>query len=216
MRAGIGRVGSLRSAMSSPGRVIRIVLLPSYGGAGMGRSTTFQFRLRTMLLILAAIAIVLMPYGWTARHRTAVQDIRRAGGFVVFEHKEADGRSDRYVMTQDAGGVFRRALVFVYGKELLDAPVSVMFIGPEINDQVLKDVIDPLRQLPTIRSVQFGGDTKVTDDGVRLLESVPQLESALVQAQTSTFFIWSRDELAVVKKPESTNLLDEESDRTMR
>jgi len=170
---------------------------------------TLRFRLRTLLLILTAIAIVLMPYGWAARQRAAVRDIRRAGGFIVFERTDVDGCSIRYVMTKDAGDVFRQALVFVYGKELLDAPVNVMFFDPEINDQVLKRVLRPLRQLSTIRTVQFGGDTQVTDDGVWLLNCVPHLETALVEARSSTFFLWSRDEKRVVRKTLAPELLDE-------
>lgn len=120
-----------------------------------------QFRLRTLLALIAACCLAL---GWKAeaafRQRQAVAAIVARGGRVGYEQ---DGKS--------RGNLSRAFLNLGVNRDFFDRVSSVYWAGATINDADL----EPLQHLPRLATVCLAS-TPISDDGLERLAACPRLE----------------------------------------
>jgi len=120
-----------------------------------------QFRLRTLLGVMAACCVAL---GWKAeaafRQQQAVAAIVVRGGRVGYEQ---DGQS--------RGNLSRAIMGWGVSRDFFDRVSSVYWAGAPLDDADL----EPLKRLPQLSTVCLAS-TPISDDGLERLAACPRLE----------------------------------------
>ena len=120
----------------------------------------FQYSIRSLLVLTVAVAI---PCGWLAeikRHREAVEEIEKAGGFVDYDYPFLHD-------PRPPGPEWRRLLL---GEDWFTASLYV-HVGTSVTDSELEH----LKGLIHLQELDLSG-TKVSDAGLEHLKSLTQLQ----------------------------------------
>jgi hypothetical protein len=157
-------------AVAAVGVVVVIMLL--WLGASLLFRWRFQFTVRSLAVLVAAVAI---PCCWLTvkmreaeRQRKAVEAIRAVGGWVYYEYHLNESGATMTVQEPPAPAWLRRLL----GEDFLWDVAGVVFNYPEkIDDAVLEHVTG----LTRLQFLNLSG-TQVTDIGLERLKGLVNIE----------------------------------------
>jgi hypothetical protein len=127
----------------------------------------FQFRLRTLLVIVAAVSAALGVVSSRAnQQRRAVEQIKSAGGVVGYDF-ECDEKFNRRADPTPPGPDWLRNLI---GVDYFATPVYA-----EVHDGN-DEALATLAELPNLRALELTDDLNITDAGLARLKDLSQLE----------------------------------------
>ena len=155
----------------------------------------FRFRLRSLLIAVAVIAVLIwIPVKRATEQRDAVNAILRLGGIVRYDFESAGS-------TEPSAPVWLRRLIGedyfrrVDSVNLNDLPVTddelaLLRLLPALEKVEIRScakVSDKglihLRELSNLRRLDLQG-TQITDDGLKYLTALPALTASLSQPHT--------------------------------
>jgi hypothetical protein len=128
----------------------------------------FQFRLRTLLVVVALVSAGLAIVSSRAnQRRRAVERIKSAGGIVGYDFECDEKFNRRADNPTPPGPDWLRNLI---GVDYFATPVYVE--SHNANDEALT----ALAELPNLRALELTDDLNITDAGLESLKDLAQLE----------------------------------------